>query len=127
MSPAQYEEFFSLAQILFPRARIRLEESDEVFLAYHQKELIGFLHLRSRPRSLYLQGIGVLPAYRRHGIGRRLLAHALSSASRLGSPGGLALKVRAGNAEALRFYRSAGFMLERENLSSWRLRWRPAN
>ncbi|VVB57509.1 Mycothiol acetyltransferase [uncultured archaeon] len=125
---AQNEEaFFSLARELFPRARIHLLDSDRVWLAYSGGEAAGFVHLRALPHSFYLQGIGVRPVWRRHGIGRRLLARAMAQAAQTGSPGGLILKVRAGNSEALAFYRSCGFMVERVSLSSWRLRWRSPN
>ncbi|MCL6088736.1 MAG: GNAT family N-acetyltransferase [Candidatus Marsarchaeota archaeon] len=130
MRKAEQEAFFSLCAELFPRSSLSLREGDEVFLAYIQDSaplLAGFLHLRPLRSSLYLQGIGVLPARRQMGIGRRLIALALRRAAARFPAGGLSLKVKGSNAPALRLYLSQGFMLSRARGGVWRLRWAPAN
>ncbi len=127
MKPAQQEEFLLFAHALFPRSRIQIRESDEVHLAYGKAGLAGFVHLRPMQNDLYLQAIGVLPSMRRRGLGRALMELAMRRSILLGFPGGLTLKVRTSNAEALSFYRARGFLLERQNLSTTRLRWRELN
>lgn len=56
-------------------------------------------------------GMGVLAAYRRHGIGGRLLMATLAKAKKKGITR-VTLKVRADNAAAIRLYEDTGFKLE---------------
>jgi ribosomal protein S18 acetylase RimI-like enzyme len=56
----------------------------------------------------WLNYLAVDPAVRRHGIGRRLVAHAEQILRDAGCPK-ICLQVRAGNAAALEFYRALGF------------------
>jgi ribosomal protein S18 acetylase RimI-like enzyme len=56
-------------------------------------------------------GMGVLPAHRGRGIGRRLLDHTLARAREIGLER-VELEVYASNTEALRLYESAGFVTE---------------
>ena len=129
MRMAEQEAFFSLCAELFPRSSLHVREGDEVFLACttHPAEPVAFLHLRPMRSSLCLQGIGVHPARRQMGIGRRLLALALRRAAARFPAGGLVLKVKGSNAPALRLYLSQGFMLSRARGGVWSLRWAPAN
>ncbi len=52
---------------------------DAVFGARTEKEIIGFLHLQAaRDNSIWCnRGLGVLPAFRRRGVGRELLRAAI--------------------------------------------------
>ena len=127
------EEFFALASEIFPRSKIRLLEKDEVLMAYEGESAdpdgrpVGFVHLRPKEGSFYLQGIGVLPDFRHEGLGRELLQIALKKTMAVFGEGGLSLKVRAANAEAVRLYLSTGFSLERFSEKTWTLRWKPLN
>ena len=58
--------------------------------------------------AMYLSHLCVLPAYRRQGVGRRLLEAAQETASACGAYG-IYLHVERANGEALGLYQSAGF------------------
>ena len=127
MDAKSQESFFNLAQEIFPRARIRLREEDEVLLAYDGERLAGFLHLRPKTRSTYLQGMGVHPDYRHEGLGHALLEVAMGKTMARFGREGLSLKVRAENVEAVQLYLSAGFALDKYSETVWTLRWKPLN
>lgn len=59
--------------------------------------------------EVHINNFAVHPAWRRQGLGRRLLAHSLDTAAAAGAPRAT-LEVRASNAAALALYRSAGFV-----------------
>ncbi|QYK51256.1 MAG: ribosomal protein S18-alanine N-acetyltransferase [Anaerolineales bacterium] len=58
--------------------------------------------------ELHIANIAVAPAHRRHGLGRRLLAHALAAGAALGAESA-ALEVRASNLAAQQLYAEFGF------------------
>lgn len=60
--------------------------------------------------ELHINNLAVLPAHRRHGIGRRLVAHVLAEAHRLGARRAT-LEVRRSNEPAIHLYTQAGFVL----------------
>jgi len=68
----------------------------------------GFLVLRRSKRTLRIEALGVLPAFRRQGWGRWLLEQAAREARALGLAR-LELHVSTGNRPALALYNSAGF------------------
>ena len=67
-------------------------------------ERIGYLHVGRL-------GMGLLPDWRRRGIGARLLAAALAEADRMGLER-IELEVFLGNGPAQRLYRGVGFVVE---------------
>jgi ribosomal protein S18 acetylase RimI-like enzyme len=67
--------------------------------------------LRSNDHVLELQGLAVLPAYRRRGIARRLVTAAIEEARSRGVRR-LRLRVLAPNSDARRVYESVGFTVE---------------
>lgn len=127
MDAGTQEDFFSLAHEIFPRARIKLMEKDEVLLAFDKKRAAGFVHLRPKTNSFYLQGIGVHPDYRKQGLGQALMQMALAKTTAQFGKEGLTLKVKASNVEAVRFYLSTGFSLDKFSERVWTLRWKPLN
>ena len=68
--------------------------------------------LLSDPPRAHLASLAVLPAWRRHGLGRFLLGAAVARASAAGARW-LLLEVDADNADALRLYRRAGLVATR--------------
>jgi ribosomal protein S18 acetylase RimI-like enzyme len=130
MKKSKADEFFALACEIFPQAKIRLLDKDEVYIAYSgpdRKTAVGFLHLRPLANSIYLQGIGVKPSKRRSGIGRALLSLALKRASCMLPSGELYLKVKASNIEAVRLYHLQGFRLSRMKGDVLKLKWSKPN
>jgi ribosomal protein S18 acetylase RimI-like enzyme len=67
----------------------------------------------------WLYSVAVSPAFRRRGVGTRLVRHAESELSRRGCPK-VNLQVIADNSEVVAFYRSLGFQVE-ERISMGKL------
>ncbi|MCE7939904.1 ribosomal-protein-alanine N-acetyltransferase [bacterium] len=72
--------------------------------------VIGFAGLWMQHDEAHLGLMAVDPAYRRHGIGARLVARMLDEAIALGAAC-MTLEVRAGNAAAQRLYARFGFQV----------------
>lgn len=70
---------------------------------------VGFLLARSLADEMEILNLAVAPAYRRRGIGRRLVGVALARAQVRGARQ-CWLEVRASNLAALDFYRAVGFV-----------------
>ncbi len=89
----------------------KLERDPELFLvACDGDKIIGTVIGGYDGRRGYLYHLGVLPRFRRHGVGRRLVAEVCRRLAALGCPK-LNLSVAEGNENAIRFYRSLGFEL----------------
>ncbi len=69
---------------------------------------VGFIVTWHIVDEVHIANLAVHPAFRRQGLGRALLRHALEAARRSGMTSAL-LEVRAGNAAALALYRAFGF------------------
>lgn len=72
----------------------------ETFVAAQAGNPVGFISLLDN----FIGGLFVAPAQQGKGIGRRLIAHALDL------KGELSLEVYTANEQAMRFYRSLGFL-----------------
>ncbi|MDP9757339.1 MULTISPECIES: GNAT family N-acetyltransferase [Agrobacterium] len=72
----------------------------ETFVAAQACDPVGFISLLDS----FIGGLFVAPAQQGKGIGRRLIAHALDL------KGELSLEVYTANEQAMRFYRSLGFL-----------------
>jgi ribosomal protein S18 acetylase RimI-like enzyme len=72
----------------------------ETFVAAQAGDPVGFISLLDS----FIGGLFVAPAQQGEGIGRRLIAHALDL------KGELSLEVYTANEQAMRFYRSLGFL-----------------
>ena len=89
-------------------------EAGAVFVARQDGRLVGgcqLLRVLDEPTFFYLVGFYVLPAYRKKGLGRELLALLSEESRRLGAEG-LLLTVSPDNLAGLKLYRSAGFAEE---------------
>jgi len=73
--------------------------SAETWVACHQEKPAGFISLL----GTFIGGLFVAPEYQGHGIGRLLVAHALTL------KGELRLEVYTENTQAFSFYKSLGF------------------
>ena len=87
-----------------PAELAELVRGEDLFVADAAAEVVGFLSL-SRAEA-FVHFLHVAPAWRRHGVGRRLLQAAGADVRRP-----LELKCLAGNARALAFYRRLGWRI----------------
>ena len=76
---------------------------------------VGVALLGRRERRGWIGSMGVLPAWRRRGIGRRLLQQVQANARRAGLHA-IDLEVLTRNTAALALYEAAGFQIQRELL-----------
>jgi ribosomal protein S18 acetylase RimI-like enzyme len=76
---------------------------------------VGMAMLGVRPGHTWITRLGVLPASRRRGTGRRLMEHLIAHSGRLGVPC-VALEVIKGNTPAECLFRALGFRATRELL-----------
>jgi ribosomal protein S18 acetylase RimI-like enzyme len=78
-------------------------------------EVVGWCDVTGRPGPLYAHagvlGIGLLPAFRRQGIGKQLIQRALAAAQDFGFRR-VELAVRANNLNAIELYKRVGFRVE---------------
>ena len=87
-------------------------------VAYDRSEPVGMALLSRRGDRGWVSGVGVLPAWRRRGIGQRLVASVLERAREAGVRQ-VALEVIAQNSAARALYAGLGFV-ERRELLCWR-------
>ena len=87
--------------------QIRCADSD-VLTAWADGQLIGFAIMQFFAEHAHLNLLAVAPAYRRSGIGRRLIEW-LEKIARVGGIFSVTLEVRAGNEGARAFYRKLGY------------------
>lgn len=76
-------------------------------LAYEAERPCGFLSAGIAGDDLEIRKIGVLPAYRRHGLGKRLLNHAINHAA--SALRRCLIEVSSANAAGVFFYEKLGF------------------
>lgn len=74
-----------------------------------EEEIIGYYALMAAAGEAHLLNLTIAPAWRRHGLGRELLAHCLANARDYHAEN-LFLEVRISNAAAIALYRSSGFV-----------------
>lgn len=72
-------------------------------------EIIGYYAMMAAVGEAHLLNLTIAPSWRRHGLGRDLLAHCLARA-RDHRAETLFLEVRVSNAAAIALYRSSGFL-----------------
>lgn len=85
------------------------------FVAEHEGDIVGWCDI-VRPsfeaeRHCGTLGMGIIPGWREHGIGRRLI-HATLEAAEAAGFSRVELTVNADNGRAIRLYRSVGFVEE---------------
>jgi len=88
-------------------AHIRSSDSN-VLTAWAQERLVGFAIMQYFEEHAHLNLLGVDPAYRRCGLGRRLVEW-LEETARAGGMFTVTLEVRAGQMGARAFYRILGY------------------
>ncbi|KAF1746488.1 hypothetical protein GCK72_022944 [Caenorhabditis remanei] len=77
---------------------------------------VGFIVCRFMNGMLYISLIGILPEYRRHGVGSALLQHAVNYATTVKKD--IQLHVQVGNTIAQEFYQKHGF-IETERIETY--------
>lgn len=78
-------------------------------------EVVGWCDVTGKPGPLYAHGgvlgMGLLPSFRRQGIGKQLIQRALAAAREFGFRR-VELTVRANNLDAIELYKRVGFRVE---------------
>lgn len=77
-------------------------------VAFLDDRAVGLIYVSVRGRGCRIAGMGVVPAARRHGVGRRLMTAAIARVRALGS-GHMMLEVIEQNTPAVVLYRGLGF------------------
>ena len=81
------------------------------FVAEKASQLTGTIMAGYEGHRGWLNYLGVLPAWRRQGIGTALVRHALEKLKKLGCPK-VNLMVRKSNLQVIEFYKKLGFLLD---------------
>lgn len=90
-----------------------LDERRPRHVAVRRDMVVGYVALEHQPdHSVYVDFLGVAPAHRSRGVGRRLVAHGVAAAFQDGARFAH-LAVREANAPARALYASLGFVEER--------------
>jgi ribosomal protein S18 acetylase RimI-like enzyme len=91
------------------------EQGYPQWVALSGGEVIGWCDVTPKPRPIYAHsgvlGMGLLPPFRRQGIGKRLIAQALDAARDFGLQR-VELTVRENNTNAIALYKQTGFVVE---------------
>lgn len=116
-------QFLTLHEQLFPRSNYTLnymlaerEKGATLLTMADGGRLAGYFFGRAEPESgeAYVDLIGLDPAYRGRGLGRRLLLAGLSRLRAMPNLHQVNLTVEGGNSIAMRLYESLGFNKERD-------------
>ena len=86
-------------------------QKELLFVAEYNGVIIGTIMSGYDGHRGWLYKIAVKPEYRRRGIGRQLVDHAVAALSNIGCPK-VNLQVRSTNAEVVAFYKAVGFSTE---------------
>ena len=94
-------------------ARIEAEVFSEPWTERDFLEMVeaDYAHYFVAEEAGEITNVAVVPAFRRKGIGRKLMEHLLTEAPLCGV-GDCTLEVRAGNSPAISLYESLGFRIE---------------
>jgi ribosomal protein S18 acetylase RimI-like enzyme len=103
------------AAMLARRARFEQYDLESSLVALDGGEAVGMAGLAIRGGRGWVTGFGVVPGWRRRGLGRRLMSALLERARACGLRR-LSLDVLTGNAAAIRLYESAGMHFTRDLL-----------
>ena len=94
---------------LFPKALVRIGDSDIIILAERMGRIVGFAHVIDEGDRIILQGLGVDDSMRGKGVGTMLLQHILGTVDE-DIP--VVLKVKVMN-PAIDLYARHGFFVKR--------------
>jgi ribosomal protein S18 acetylase RimI-like enzyme len=86
----------------------------ETYVAKSMHNIIGFsCVVQTKPQNWYLGPFGVLPEYRRQGIGKLLIKNTIDFVQQNGG-GTISIVTRWYNEEAIRFYKNLNFYIASE-------------
>lgn len=103
------------APMLARRVRFEQQDLESSLVAFEGGAAVGAAGLAVRGGRGWVSGFGVVPAWRRRGLGRRLMSALLERARECGLRQ-LSLEVLAGNAAARSLYEGAGMRVTRDLL-----------
>lgn len=92
-----------------------IEKGYPQLVAVAEGEVVGWCDVTAKPGLLYAHrgvlGMGLLPGFRRQGIGKRLIQRAVAAAQEFGFRR-VELTVRGNNLNAIELYKRVGFRIE---------------
>lgn len=132
LDPKRLEEFVDAQNDIFADYIIPLKSSpqflrdfmrsvggriEDVLIATHDEDIIGYVNPVVDGREAWIGGLGVIPSFRRKGLGIRLMIAAEELAHSRGAEE-IILEVIEGNLPALKLYRRLGYSEGRKYLSA---------
>jgi len=88
------------------------EEGTQTWVAKENDEIVGFIGIKNNDKTTLIEALFVSPKHQRKGIGSMLLKYALSCINEAQK---ISLEVLFHNENAIRFYKSFGFIEQGEN------------
>lgn len=73
VDPENVDMILPLIKKIFPDAQIEIDDDDLFYVAIHESEIVGFLHLTEKEKCFILKGIGVDESHRNIGNGTSLM------------------------------------------------------
>jgi ribosomal protein S18 acetylase RimI-like enzyme len=113
----RYLAFFEAPELETTRAFVleNIKQGYPQFVAVSTGEVVGWCDVTAKPRPIYAHvgvlGMGLLPQFRRQGLGTRLMAQSLDAARAFGFTR-IELSVRQNNEIAIALYKRFGFVTE---------------
>lgn len=104
-------------RVIFEDYIKKIIENANVFYAIDENVICGSCIVYLNQETGYITSIGVMPNYRRHGIGTQLLDEVVSYAKQM-DINEISLSVWGENEKAIQFYKNYGFHIDNEN-TTW--------
>ncbi len=102
-----FEEFFS--------RKVRFDENASIVL-YDNERILGFVKIDIISEGTYVHGVGVVPEYRKRGLGKLVLGTSMLRAAESNQKK-MILEVDVENVPAIRLYESLGFRQVKGSIS----------
>lgn len=110
IKPSEMDSAKDFIRSLFPNALVHVGDDDTILIAEYRSKLVGFAHVIEEEERILLQGLGVDPTMRGHGVGTFLLENIMDLFGETSKP--IYLKVNVLN-PVIDLYSRYGFFLQK--------------